>query len=382
MKSFLMTRRYRIKLLSPLHIGGGNVIPFYQIFCDGDRCYIFDETRFGEALAQKGHQFVERFIQFAQQERGSFAHFLKNAFRSDNKSLREFLESAKAYSLKAKFIPRRELHSFIRNPLYQPYIPGSSIKGALRTAMMYLMLKRMDKSTREKLLIRYVEEKLHSLQNEIGRNRSRFFKEEKRFDQELELSLMWKYFFDEGVTKFDPHSDIMRAIKISDTQTLDPDVAQIEEIEVYTRKRATGIKIYVEVLPPGAELEFSITVDMQLLLRFQRHTREKFGLSMNSIAEMIINPFETLGEWAGDLLEYEQKALNNPLIYHFSEKPNINLGWGGGLLSKTVDLLLPERLRAELLSIFKNRTPYVPAPASRRLTRDKRPLGWAKIEEI
>ena len=193
---------------------------------------------------------------------------------------------------------------------------------------------------------------------------------------------MWKYFFDEGVTKFDPHSDIMRAIKISDTQTLDPDVAQIEEIEVYTRKRATGIKIYVEVLPPGTELEFSITVDMQLLARFQKYTKEKFALSMNFITEMLSNPLKTLDEWAGDLLEYEQKALNNPLIYHFSEKPNINLGWGGGLLSKTVDLLLPERLRAELLSIFKNRTPYVPAPASRRLTRDKRPLGWAKIEEI
>ena len=383
MKSFLMTKRYRIKLLSPLHIGGGSKIPFYQIFCNEGKCYIFDEVRFGDALAKKGPQFVDRFVQFAYQERANLAHFLKDTFRNDRRGLREFVESAKAYSLKSELLPERELIPFIRNSLYQPYIPGTSIKGAFRTAVMYLMLKRMDKAAREQLLVRYVEEKVRRLQKDMRfSRRGALRKEEKWFDQDLELSLMWKYFYDEDVTRFDPHSDIMRAVKISDTQPLVPDIAQIERVEVYTRQRATGIKIYVEVLPPGTELEFTITVDMQLLTRFQRHTGEKYGLSMNSIVEMVGNPVKTLSEWTGDLLEHERKALNNPLIYHFSEQPNINLGWGGGLLSKTVDLLLPERLRAELLSIFKRRRPYVPAPASRRLTRNKRPLGWAKIEEV
>ncbi len=383
MSNFLLVRKYKLKLLSPLHIGGSERIPYYLIFCNGNKCYIFDEIRFGEALAKKGAQFVDRFMQFAHRERASLADFLNDVFRGNRKGLLEFVEHAKAYSAHTKARPRRELHPFIRDSLFRPYVPGTSIKGALRTAIMYVMLKRMDEAERKHLLVEFVENKLQRIQMEIRRGKSRYIRnEEKWFDQDIEVALMWKYFFDEAVSKFDPHSDILRALKVSDTQPLEPDSAVIEEVEVYNRERATGIKIYVETLPAGTELEFTISLDVQLLNRFRRHTREKFGLSMHEIVEIVGNPIKSVSEWTRDLLEHERKFSRGSLSYHFADEPNINLGWGGGLLSKTVDLLLPERLRVELLSVFKRRRPYLPAPSSRRLTKDRRPLGWGKVEEV
>ena len=383
MSNFLHVREYRLKLLSPLHIGGSDRIPFYMIFCNGDRCYIFDEIRFGEALANKAPQFVDRFVQFAHQERANLADFLHEIFRGDQKGLIDFVEHAKAYSARAKARPRRELHPFIRDSLYRPYVPGTSLKGALRTAIMYVMLKRIDESDRKRLLVDFVENKLNRIQMEVRRGKSRYIRnEEKWFDQDIEVELMWKYFFDEATMKFDPHSDILRTVKVSDTQPLDPNSTVIEEVEVYNRGYATGIKIYVETLPAGTELEFTISIDMQLLNRFREHTRQKFGFSMNEIVEIVGNPIKMVSEWTRDLLDYERRVSKGSLTYHFAEEPNINLGWGGGLLTKTVDLLLPERLRAELLRTFKRRRPYHPAPSSRRFTKDRRPIGWGKIEEV
>jgi len=103
---------------------------------------------------------------------------------------------------------------------------------------------------------------------------------------------------------------------------------------------------------------------------------------MHEIIEIVGNPIKTVSEWTRDLLEYERRVSKGSLTYHFAEEPNINLGWGGGLLTKTVDLLLPEHLRAELLSVFKHRRPYHPAPSSRKLTKDRRPIGWGKIKKV
>jgi CRISPR-associated protein Csm5 len=360
------------------------LIPFYMIFCNGKRCYIFDEIRFGEALANKHPQFVDRFVQFvATHERASLAKFLQEMFRGNHKGLIDFVEHAKAYSAEIKARPGRELHPFIRDSLYRPYVPGTSIKGALRTAIMYVMLKRMGEAERKHLLEDTVKNKLERIQTEIRRGKGKFIRnEEKYFDQDIEVDLMWKYFFDEAVMKFDPHSDILRTLKVSDTEPLDPNSAVIEKVEVYNRGYATGIKIYVETLPAGTELEFTISIDLQLLNRFRRHTKQKFGLSMNEVVEIVGNPVKTASEWTHDLLEHERRLSKSSLTYYFAEEPNINLGWGGGLLTKTVDLLLPEHLRAELLRVFKRRRPYHPAPSSRRLTKDRRPLGWAKIEEV
>ncbi len=383
MGEFLLKKHYRLKLLSPLHIGGSERIPFYMIFCNGKRCYIFDEIRFGEALYNRSPQFADRFIQLAGRERANLADFLHEIFRGNNKGLIDFVEGAKAYSAEAKARPKRELHPFIRDSLYRPYVPGTSIKGALRTAVMYVMLKRMDEVERQRLLVDFVERKLGEIKRDARSGQRRFLRrQEIWFGQELETSLMWKYFFDEAVGKFDPHSDIMRAVKVSDTQPLEPDSPVIEEVDVYNRGYATGIKIYVETLPAGTELEFTITYDMKLLERFRTHTKERFGIPMSEIVGFLTEPIKTLKEFTKDLLDYERKRIKDGFTYQFTGEPNINLGWGGGLLSKTVDLLLPEPERAEILKLFKRRRPYYHAPSSRRLTKDRRPLGWGKVEEV
>ena len=303
----------------------------------------------------------------------------------DRKKWIEFLENTKAYYSKVKTSPKRELSPFIRTPLYQPYIPGSSIKGAMRTAIMYIILKRMSEEERDRILNSFVRREIEKIKSNQQRRGKYFIRNrEKMFSKDLEMTIFQKFYIDSNQTKFDPHSDVLRAIKVSDSKPLPPDSAVVEEVHVYTRGRPTGIQIFVETVPTGTELEFNISVNYQLLQQSYNYTKSlSINFPRDEIFEIIRNPINALTEWTHDLLEYERRVakntVGNSLIYYFDTEPNIHLGWGGGLLATTVDLLLPDKLRADLLALFKNRRPYLPVPASRRITAERKPLGWGRI---
>ena len=69
MSSFIETKTFKLKLLSPLHIGGSEKIPFYQLIIFDDKCYVLDEGKLVEELVKRGKEFVDQFTQFASQER-------------------------------------------------------------------------------------------------------------------------------------------------------------------------------------------------------------------------------------------------------------------------------------------------------------------------
>ncbi len=384
--SFIEKKRCKIKLLSPLHIGAGKTIPyFYLLFLD-KRCFVLDEEKFSEQLLRIGEIALDSFFQFSKKRRGNLKEFLTDLIGEDK--LKEFAEKTKAYSLKVKAYPKRELHTFIRDPFYRPYIPGSSLKGAFRTAFIYLILKKMKPEIREELLIKHIKDKLGEIKSNPKRFQMGFLKnQEKSFFKSVEEDLTRFFRFYKTQKKFDMHSDILKAIKFSDTKPISADSSSIEEISVYTKGEETGIRIFVETIPEGTELEFEISINKALLNKVKAYNiRIKQDIEVSEIVELISDPIRTISEWSNDLLEYEIRAIKdiagNPLIYMFQEKPNIQLGWGGGLLTKTICLFVPEKLRAEILAVFKSRSYYTPAPSSRRLTKQLRPLGWARIEEV
>ena len=93
-----------------------------------------------------------------------------------------------------------------------------------------------------------------------------------------------------------------------------------------------------------------------------------------------------MDEFSSDLLIEEQKSFDrHPVLKKWYEaslsKEIFRLGWGGGLLSKSIFLLLPEDLRKLIRNNLRHDRGEALAPKSRRMVKLPQkllPLGWAK----
>ncbi len=193
-------------------------------------------------------------------------------------------------------------------------------------------------------------------------------------------------------------------VKISDSEPLERNSLVLTETRVLshhedkrnTVKFSTGpsrpnrstreIRIFCETIPEGTVLKCMLKIDEKIL-----------GLFSNSIPSWLQSPegiLEACGIMNRDLLAAERKYLNNlmdsrALSLHvlrdfFSGlEANFRLGFGGGLLSKTIDLLLPDDIRKELRDTLWHPRTSPLAPKSRMvLVEDGQPtctLGWAQV---
>jgi CRISPR type III-A-associated RAMP protein Csm5 len=126
----------KIETLTPAHVGSGNLLynnfDFIQESIDGDSyLVVISEDKIGKLLGNKGEQFINLWLDtIARKEdiRVFIAQFCKNA-KADDYAKRKIL-------LFGSINPNDTLKEIIHNGMGLPYIPGSSIKGAIRTAIL------------------------------------------------------------------------------------------------------------------------------------------------------------------------------------------------------------------------------------------------------
>lgn len=128
--------KIQLTTATPLHIGNGRSLSPYTDYVVGDdgKVYLIDSQKLNEKLAVVGDEAIDEFvIQIMGSQRSREVY-----------SLKTFLEKYKIdYRQIAKFT--WETNASIRNLAIQetiksvskPYVPGSSIKGAIRTALLY-----------------------------------------------------------------------------------------------------------------------------------------------------------------------------------------------------------------------------------------------------
>src|SRR5262245_56199560 len=125
--------RLRLTTLTPLHIGGreGALNPLEFIVFEG-HCYVIAEAKFSAALQQHGR--LDAFYTwFVGQERPVLRDFLR-----DHRLLNtDFLQRVAAYASVAPMPIQATLRPYIRDAFNRPFLPGTAIKGALRTAFLY-----------------------------------------------------------------------------------------------------------------------------------------------------------------------------------------------------------------------------------------------------
>ena len=239
---FLQVYDLKITTASPLFIGDGRTILKNGYLHDPleARVTVFEDEKLFELLIKENK--VDEYEQFMLGRQGSLAFFLKNICHF----IPEDWAFAVRYTVDARNALDRghslkDIHTFIRDAYGRVYVPGSSVKGALRTVLLNQMILA-DSADREEYNPR-------------------------RFD----VTLGVRYLHTLHIKKNKPSSlgnSIMRGIQISDSASI-PDTAMMLAMKSDARVDGTfsagrGI-VCRESIRPGTKIHLKLTLDQSIL---------------------------------------------------------------------------------------------------------------------
>lgn len=121
-----MKKIYKVtlKTLTTVHIGSGKTLRKNQCVFNNRKVSVIDETKLTSLLLKRG---------------------LIDDFISNNTDLKTYLDNKRidpasltlyTLNIEGQSDSRKDINLFIKNPYNQVYIPGSSLKGALRTCLL------------------------------------------------------------------------------------------------------------------------------------------------------------------------------------------------------------------------------------------------------
>jgi len=364
-----------VELLSPLHIGTGTELLLgYDVVPHGESTYRVDEEALLEqALLQaetQGAAAVNRLLA------GRPAAELLT--EDDFADLQSLLFRYVMPGIPFTRTPGARVREQIKDVHDRLYLPGSSLKGALRTVLAWAT---------------YVVQKREPDLARLGRSRS-------WAAQPLEQEVFGR----------DPNHDWLRALHVEDSRPLTTEGnLALRTIRVYPTATddSPGLNVDAEVVEKGAVFQSAITVDEYSLegwvanrlgWRGKRRWIERLPRLAKAYARQRLSVEAAyLNKHGGPVATRRfYDALINEIWSTLGENEMIlQLGWGAGWESKTLgsgllrqDNRAFERLlRTYRMTKERDRRPDDPFPKSRHLVLNGRgqpaePLGWVKIRLI
>ncbi|HQB09457.1 MAG TPA: type III-A CRISPR-associated RAMP protein Csm5 [bacterium] len=245
------------------------------------------------------------------------------------------------------------------------YLPGSSIKGAIRTA----------------IAASYAYDENHNYQDLLS-SINDYCRDTKYADKKLLESMFGK----------DPKENLMRILTVTDATV--GKSSRIYEMLVLNSVRMRGKKIFYEMIPENTELRCSITLDQFLSDEENRKKAKipKHAFSFNEIIEAIKEDADANAVINMDFQNNEISSFYKMLKENYLDKGDIvfNLGAGIGWIGTTGNLIgkkLTESVRKNLRLSSDADHIKQPFPKTRRVVDVGRkivPPGWVKMtfEEI
>lgn len=382
-----------MKLLSPLHIGNGNELKMVDFYLDEKEGKI---------------KFInfEKFIEYCIEKNIDLTKEMpKNEYKTGRDfSITKFMDAKQinpnnftSYSVSAK-IERRDRESefaikeFVKCGV--PYLPGSSIKGAIRTALMW---KCLNERTDGAEIVQNGMKPWLNKHRITGRDL-------KYLDDNISEIVFGK----------DTHSDTLRILRPSDTRPAGKNHLEVSEIKIVGNSQE--IPVYVENLKAGSELFFDVVFDEYLIKQnkgkpdFKNHPCIKYMnvqaicKACNEFSRKVIEKhLEYMWEsYRCDSTVDEFDMLWNEVRNCKDNEAVLHIGWGGGWYSTTVGLIIetlpgfttpvigdPKKWRLESntirqsFNLGKKPGTYQFSsnfPKTRRVTLEGKPLGWVKLE--
>jgi len=341
-KGYLETKRYTIRTISPIHIQGNDASKDYgQSFVrwpkDPDFIYIVDLTKLQNYL-YKHHGGLDALYKFADWiEKNAKATGIITFLKEDinfNFNNVPLISKGKVYAGSGK--------KFIRNAMNKAYIPGSSIKGAIKTAVLWKIMQNMYEKNKDKFknnLIAFIDKQTEKFNKSREKNKFKetFFEDVVKdiFQNHLLRSKKITPKQADNLREYinKPFSDFFRSIKVKDSNEIPSQFIKKKSWNILSIKSNIP---YLKLPKPqtdkdfffdaynSSSINFEISLDNEILENFDKTTKK------SSLGEFQI-PFDSLDKLMNIVFEFsdsiwnELKSFYNP---YYIKNPQTTLQVG------------------------------------------------------
>ena len=383
---------YEILVESPVHIGSGDQLDLMDFVVHNGRVSVIDFDKVLSELVNKGesplvlHDEIERF--------GKNFDFGKFLYRQGID-----VENVLKYTLTCEGTPNR-MATFIKNAFGVPLIPGSSIKGAIRTALTWYFLKNENMESEVEKTLRRVLGELNQIRDNRERRRAST-RWERKMGQELENLIFY------GKEK-DPLYDMNKAMTVTDASLRSVDLLEMVLCKIFTMTKENrlvpkGFDIFIEAIKPDISIG---TTKISLDSYFLEEKLSKLGFDEERVDTFRKFP-HICNEFSRSLIKFEldffeKYGLSELVMFYEGLLKSITaddefllrLGFGIGWISTTIGLILennPELLRdirREFQMGRKRDHPYYVSefPKTRKIAiergKPRFPMGWIRLRRL
>ena len=295
MREYLKKYEVIIKTKGPVYIGSGNNMSKKEYYFDekSKRIYFFDFGKLFKGIIDKNLEKKYQEYMFNTKASMDLAGF----FEKNGVSIKD-VKSWSNYSVDAnniydmKSFNGKEINTFIKESGNRNYIPGSSLKGAIRTALIVDGIRTNYSGKNPKRNVDEIESKIL---NTLARNRN---------------------------NESDAVNDIMSCIRVSDSEVIPNEymiLCQRTDRNVYGEEY--NLPIYYECIKPGVTIKTSITIDssMDKNINVER-IKKAISIYSNRLYEDFSKNFSNSEKYSkntlviGGYTGFPSKTINYPLL--------------------------------------------------------------------
>ncbi|MEM5807155.1 MAG: type III-A CRISPR-associated RAMP protein Csm5 [Candidatus Aenigmatarchaeota archaeon] len=260
--------KVKIKTLTPIHIGTGKRIGPLELFNN----YRIDYDKLFELIAEEKQ---EEFIQWIDQNSQIGVQGIKNKFGINQ---HDIINKCGLYSFSGSF-QKDSMNEGIKDSSYKLYIPGSSLKGSLRTALMYKVLSLPSHHQLLSNHLDYLINQANKLRGNSSKIKDLLKNSDKKLEEEVFNCGALKKINEQLKTVYDDQKyDLLKLVKISDSTSVSTyENGEITELQVYALKKIEPhkkFKTYAESIKNNVELEFDISIDIEFLKRVKKELND------------------------------------------------------------------------------------------------------------
>lgn len=342
MNDFLESKMYKLTCIAPVHIGSGEQLKSFEYLYNRDRqqVYFLNNGKWAQFLVTRNlmEEFSSLLDRSGNVSRMNLWEWLKRK-RFHEKDCGLFVK--RKASLQAELSDKKgtlnDIHTGICDGTGALYIPGSSIKGALRTGILFHLLEQnSDIKSRVKARI----------MSALNGDMRGFKREAQKIIGDLEKSLLEKKVQD-GNKTFE--RKYLAGLQVGDAHVKKlVDSVVLQRYDVSTLKNATNhgnpLPLFWECIPAGSELFLRISIDKPMLQKLGIDSIEEIigycQAYMNRALKVQVQVFSKFGR------QYNE-------VFSEAKAADFFLGAGTGFLQKSLWLSLFDNDKQAIIGLKK-----------------------------
>ncbi len=361
------TYNVTVRLLTPLHIGSGNqLLKDYDYAVHKGRTWRINEDTLLDAQDVDDPAFADTLAKTPP------AQLLQaNDYQLDSPMFRYTLAGQPRATGQGS-----QLQEQVKTVQDEIYLPGSSLKGAIRTALAWQG---------------WTEKQLKPSKSDLERS-------PRYAGRRIEKEIMGS----------DPNHDLLRALQVGDSQAAGKDKLLLVNVQVLT-KGSLGSPIELEAIEPDTAFNLTVKVDKALFGAWAKDSRLRLGGNSSWLDQLPqIIQAHTTQRLRTEMVWYKESTGSEQIVSFYQQMLNaklashsclLQLGWGTGWGDKTYGNHLQNNrpFMEYLISNYRlakgRRQPGDDFPKSRRsvvqVVKDRSgrikqkpavPLGWVLME--